>query len=171
MFLASIVFAQKTTLRIRIIDTDSLQPIPYASISNSKGLAYLSDEKGAIIVDWNLKDTMVVRALGYAPRYMILEGYNTNNLIRIELKALAYELPSATIKGISNKQELKQAILRMRVKENPYADIKGTNFYKGPFLAPKPTAMSPISLIYSTDWAKRQRSKKWSKNLIIPQIK
>lgn len=103
---------------------------------------------------------MIVRALGYAPRYMILEGYNTNNLIRIELKALAYVLPpSATIKGISNKQELKQAILRMRVKENPYADIKGTNFYKGPFIPPKPTAMNPISLIYSTDWAKRQRSK------------
>lgn len=171
LFFCTSAFSQKTTLRIRIIDTDSLTPIPFASISNNKGIAYLTDDKGALLIDWNLKDTMVIRALGYHPREMVLNDYNSQNLIRIELKAQAYLLPSATIKGISTKDDLKRAILKMRIKENPYADIKGTNFYKGPFVAPPPTAMNPISLIYNTDWAKRKRSKNWAKSIFVPEMK
>lgn len=164
------IFAQVTTIRIKVIDTDSLKPIPFASISNTKGLAYILDDKGAIIVDWKLNDTMIVRALGYHERAIVLSNYNIQNLIRIELKPQSYILPTATVKGISSKEELKRAILKMRVIENPYADIKGTNFYKGPFVTAPPTIMNPISLIYSTKWARKQRSKKWSKTSIRPKI-
>ena len=157
-------FSQKATIRIKVIDTDSLKSIPFASISNSRGLAYVLDEKGAIIVDWNLNDTMFVRALGYHERAIVLTDYNIQNLLRIELKPQSYLLPSATVKGISSKEELKRAILKMRAIENPYADIKGTHFYKGPFVSAPPSIMNPVSLIYNTKWARKQRSKNWSKS-------
>jgi hypothetical protein len=36
---------------------------------------------------------------------------------------------------------------------------------------PEASIMSPISMIYESEWAKKQRAKKWAKTLIMPQIK
>jgi hypothetical protein len=75
-----------------------------------------------------------------------------------------------TIKGITNKDELKMAILRMRIEENQ-KDIPGLKNYHGSMKKPAAGIMSPITMIYESQWAKKQRAKKWSKSIIMPSIK
>ena len=91
-------------------------------------------------------------------------------VIRVLLIPKIFQINEVTIKGIRNKDELKMAILRMRVEEKQ-KDLPGLKSYHGPMKKPEASIMSPISMIYESEWAKKQRAKKWAKTLIMPQIK
>ena len=115
-------------------------------------------------------DTVLVNSIGYFPTQLV---YSTNNalpVLRIYMVPKNINLKEVTIKGISSKEELKMAILRMRIEEKQ-KDMPGLKTYHGPMKKPAAGVMSPISMIYESQWAKKQRAKKWSKSLIMPSIK
>ena len=90
--------------------------------------------------------------------------------MRIYMIAKNFNLKEVTIKGISNKEELKMAILRMRIEEKQ-KDLPGLKSYHGPLKRPPAGPMSPITMIYESEWAKKKRAKKWSKSILMPSIK
>lgn len=168
--------AQGLVLRIRVMSADSLVAIPFASVQiNSSGLAKISDEQGFLQMNARVGDTLKFRAVGYFAENYVVYTTELPPVIRVLLQPQSYYIKGATITGIRNKEELKQAIMRMRVPENPYAEIPGLETYKGPFVAASPTIMNPISftasLIYNSEWATRNRAKRWQKTVFIPDFK
>jgi hypothetical protein len=172
LILSHFTLAQSLVLRIRVMSADSLAAVSFASVQiNRNGIAKISDEQGFMQIDARVGDTLNFRAVGYFPENYVVYTTDLPPVIRVLLQPQSYTIKGATITGIRNKEELKQAIMRMRVPENPYADIPGLKTFKGPFVAAPPSIMNPISLIYSTDWAKRNRSKRWQKTVNIPDFK
>jgi hypothetical protein len=163
--------AQQTKQRVKIMQTDSSVAIPYANIQlKNKSTVFMADENGFAMLDIFNGDTILVNSIGYFPTQLV---YSTNNalpVLRIYMVPKNINLKEVTIKGISSKEELKMAILRMRIEEKQ-KDMPGLKTYHGPMKKPAAGVMSPISMIYESQWAKKQRAKKWSKSLIMPSIK
>jgi hypothetical protein len=159
-------------LRVKVISVDSLRAIPFATVSVfSKAINVLCDENGFAQLDVRVGDTLVVRGIGYYSQEVIINSPQLPPVFRVLLEPQVYKLAEATISGIKNREELKRAIIKMRVAENPYANIKGLEKYQGPFEPSSVTFMSPITLIYQSDFAKRNRAKRWQKNVFIPNFK
>ena len=163
--------AQQTKQRVKIMQTDSSVAIPYANIQlKNKSTVFMADENGFAMLDIFNGDTILINSIGYFPAQLV---YSTNNalpVLRIYMVPKNINLKEVTIKGISSKEELKMAILRMRIEEKQ-RDMPGLKTYHGPMKKPAAGVMSPISMIYESQWAKKQRAKKWSKSLIMPSIK
>ena len=163
--------AQQTKQRVKIMQTDSSVAIPYANIQlKNKSTVVMADENGFAMLDIFNGDTILINSIGYFPTQLV---YTTNNalpVLRIYMVPKNINLKEVTIKGISSKEELKMAILRMRIEEKQ-RDMPGLKTYHGPMKKPAAGVMSPISMIYESQWAKKQRAKKWSKSLIMPSIK
>lgn len=171
LFIIQIANAQQTKLRYKIIHADSLTPIPYATIQvANKTSAAITDNSGIAQLEVFKGDTVLIRALGFLPIQQVVDHLNTEGVIRILLIPKSFQIGEVTIKGIRNRDELKMAILRMRIEEKQ-KDIPGLKSYHGPMKKPAAGVMSPITMIYESDWAKKQRSKKWAKTIIMPQIK
>jgi|688.fasta_scaffold02897_18 hypothetical protein len=172
-FLFSLLLAnaQQTKLRYKIIHADSLSPIPFATLQVTNRLSSaITDQSGIAQLDVSKGDTVFIRALGFYPIKFQVENLNADAVIRVLLIPKTFQINEVTIKGIRNKDELKLAILRMRVEEKQ-KDLPGLKSYHGPMKKPEASIMSPISMIYESEWAKKQRAKKWAKTLIMPQIK
>lgn len=171
LFIIQFANAQQTKLRYKIIHADSLTPIPYATLQvANKTSAAITDNSGIAQLEVFKGDTLLIRALGFFPMQIVVDQLNTTGVIRILLIPKSFQIAEVTIKGIRNKDELKMAILRMRIEEKQ-KDIPGIKSYHGPMKRPPAGAMSPISMIYESNWAKKQRSKKWAKSIIMPEIK
>lgn len=165
------IYSQEISQPIKIMQTDSADAVPFATIKlKNKPQVYVADEKGFALIKASKNDTLQVSAIGYFPIELPFILTQNTSVFRIYLLSRNINLKEVTIKGIGTKEELKLAILRMRIEEKQ-KDIPGLKTYHGPFRKPPPTILNPISLIYETDWAKQRRSKKWSKSIIIPEIK
>lgn len=163
--------AQQTKQRVKIMQTDSSIAIPYANIQlKNKSSVFMADENGFAMLDIFNGDTILVNSIGYFPTQLVFSTNNALPVMRIYMVQKNINLKEVTIKGISNKDELKMAILRMRIEEKQ-KDIPGLKSYHGPMKKPAAGVMSPISMIYESQWAKKHRAKKWSKSIIMPSIK
>lgn len=164
-------YAQQTKQRVKIMQADSSLSVPFANIQiKNKASVFMADENGYATIDVFNGDTLIINSVGYFPNQIV---YNINQpapVLRIYLVQKNININEVTIKGITNKEELKMAILRMRIEEKQ-KDLPGLKSYNGPMKKPAASIMSPISLIYESQWAKKQRAKKWSKSLIMPSIK
>lgn len=171
LFSISFVFSQQTKQRFKVIHADSLSAIPYATLQViHKTQTAITDQTGIAQIDVSIGDTVLIRALGYFPMQVVINNFEMPPVYRALLIPKSFNIKEVTIKGIRTKDELKMAILKMRIEEKQ-KDIPGIKSYHGPMKRPAAGAMSPISMIYESEWAKKQRAKKWSKNLIMPQIK
>jgi hypothetical protein len=163
--------AQRTKQRIKIMQSDSSIGIPYVNIQlKNKSDAFIADENGFAMIDVSLGDTILFSSLGYFPTSLVYSNLNPEPVMRIYMIAKNFNLKEVTIKGISNKEELKMAILRMRIEEKQ-KDLPGLKSYHGPLKRPPAGPMSPITMIYESEWAKKKRAKKWSKSILMPSIK
>lgn len=172
-FLFSFFFvnAQQTKQRFKVIHADSLSPIPYATlVVLHKSSTAITDLTGISQIDVSIGDTVLIRALGFFPMQVVISNLEMPPVFRALLIPKSFNIKEVTIKGIRTKDELKMAILKMRIEEKQ-RDIPGIKLYHGSMKKPPAGAMSPISMIYESEWAKKQRAKKWSRNLIMPQIK
>lgn len=164
-------FAQQTSQPIKIMQADSAEAVPFATIKlKNKQKVYVADERGFALIQASNMDTLQISAIGYFPIEIPFESVRNASVYRIYLLSRNINLKEVTIKGIGSKEELKLAILKMRIEEKQ-KDIPGLKTYHGPFRKPPPTLMNPISLIYESDWAKRKRSKNWAKSIVVPEIK
>lgn len=165
------VFAQQTKQRVKVLQSDSSIAIPYANILiKNKAKAYVCDEQGNAMIDVSNGDTLIINSVGYFSAQLVYTNSIVVPVWRIYLLQKNIQLKEVTIKGINTKEDLKMAILRMRIEEKQ-KDLPGLKSYHGPMKRPPAGPMSPISMIYESEWAKKQRAKKWSKNLIMPSIK
>ncbi len=172
-FLFSFFFvsAQQTKQRFKVIHADSLSAIPYATLQViHKTNTAITDETGIAQLDVSIGDTVLIRALGYFPMQVVINNFEMPPVYRALLIPQSFNIKEITIKGIRTKDELRMAILKMRIEEKQ-KDIPGIKSYHGSMKKPAAGPMSPISMIYEAEWAKKQRAKKWGKNLIMPQIK
>lgn len=171
IIISSTLFAQQTKQRFKVMHSENLSPIPYVSIQVlHKNNAMFADETGFAMLDVSVGDTLTFQSIGYYPTQVIINNLNMPPVIRVMLTPKQINLKEVTIKGIRTKDELKMAILRMRIEEQR-KDLPGIKSYHGPLKQSPAGVMSPITLIYETEWAKKQRAKKWAKTLIMPQIK
>lgn len=171
LFSVYIGTAQQTKQRFKVIHADSLTAISYATLQVvHKTTSAITDDSGIAQIDISIGDTVLIRALGYFPIQVVVGSLEMPPVYRALLIPKVFNIKEVTIKGISTKDELKMAILRMRIEERQ-KDLPGLKTYHGPMKKTAAGPMSPISMIYETEWAKKQRAKKWSKNLIMPQIK
>ncbi len=171
IIISSTLFAQQTKQRFKVMHSENLSPIPYVSIQVlHKNNAMFADETGFAMLDVSIGDTLTFQSIGYYPTQVIINNLNMPPVLRVMLTPKQINLKEVTIKGIRTKDELKMAILRMRIEEQR-KDLPGIKSYHGPLKQSPAGVMSPITLIYETDWAKKQRAKKWAKTLIMPQIK
>lgn len=171
IFFCTQVIAQQTKQRVKVMQSDSSIAVPYANILiKNKSQAFICDEHGYALIDVSNGDTLIINSVGYFSTRLV---YSTNTVLpvwRIYLVQKNIQLKEVTIKGISTKEDLKMAILRMRIEEKQ-KDLPGLKSYHGPLKRPAAGPMSPITMIYESQWAKKQRAKKWSKNLVMPSIK
>ncbi len=169
--ITSTLFAQQTKQRFKVIDADSLRGIPFATIQVlNKSIVQITDYSGIAQVDIAVSDTVLIKALGYFPIKLVISSLQMPPVYRVLMLPQSIDIQEVTIKGIRSKEELKMAILKMRVEEKQ-KDLPGLKTYHGPLKRPPAGPMSPITMIYETEWAKKKRAKKWSKSLIMPQIK
>ncbi len=165
------IFAQQTKQRVKVLQSDSSIAIPYANILiKNKNAAFICDEHGYAMIDVSNGDTLLINSVGYFSTQVVFSNNNSLPVWRIYMVQKNIQIKEVTIKGISTKEDLKMAILRMRIEEKQ-KDLPGLKSYHGPIKRPPAGPMSPISMIYESEWAKKQRAKKWSKNLIMPSIK
>lgn len=171
IIISSTLFAQQTKQRFKVMHSENLSPIPYVTIQVlHKNNAMFADETGFAMIDVSVGDTLTFQSIGYYPTQVIINNLNMPPVFRVMLTPKQINLKEVTIKGIRTKDELKMAILRMRIEEQR-KDLPGIKSYHGPLKQSPAGVMSPITLIYETEWAKKQRAKKWAKTLIMPQIK
>lgn len=171
LFSISQLSAQQTKQRFKVINSDSLSAIPYATLQVlHKSTTGITDETGIAQLDVAIGDTVLVRVLGYFPMQIIIADLKMPPVYRVLMRPQEFNIKEVTIKGIRTRDELKMAILRMRIEEKQ-KDIPGIKTYHGPLKRPPAGFNSPITMIYESDWAKKQRSKKWAKSIIMPQIK
>lgn len=153
------------------MQSDSADAIPFATIKlKNKQQTFLANENGFAHVKAHSGDTLQISAIGFFPIEIEFNLTRVAPIFRIHLLAKNINLKEVTIKGIATKEELKLAILRMRIEEKQ-KDIPGIKTFHGPIRKQAAGVMSPISMIYESEWAKKSRAKKWSKSLIMPQIK
>lgn len=163
--------AQQTKQRFKVLDTDSLKGIPFATIQVlNKSSVQITDYSGIAQIDVAISDTLLIKALGYFSIKLVITTLQMPPVYRVLMIPQAIDIQEVTIKGIRSKEELKMAILKMRVEEKQ-KDLPGLKTFHGPLKRPPAGPMSPITMIYETEWAKKKRAKKWSKSLIMPQIK
>ncbi len=171
IFSVSTLFAQQTKQRFKVMHSENLSPIPYVSIQVlHKNNAMFADETGFAMLDISIGDTLTFQSIGYYPTQVVISNLSMPPVFRVMLTPKQINLKEVTIKGIRTKDELKMAILRMRIEEQR-KDLPGIKSYHGPLKQSPAGFNSPITFIYETEWAKKQRAKKWAKTLIMPQIK
>lgn len=173
LFLLSVHFAsaQLTKQRVKIMQVDSSIAVPYANIQiKNKSAVFMADENGFAMLDLANGDTIVINALGYYSLQTVYSINQSSPVLRIYLLPRNIKIQEVTIRGIRTKDDLKMAILRMRIEEKQ-RDLPGLKSYHGPLKRPPAGPLSPISMIYESEWAKKKRAKKWSKSIIMPQIK
>ncbi len=171
LFLYLPSLAQQTKQRVKVMQNDSSIAVPYANILiKNKSQAFICDEHGYAMIDVSNGDTLIINSVGYFSTQLVYSSNTVLPVWRIYLVQKNIQLKEVTIKGISTKEDLKMAILRMRIEEKQ-KDMPGLKSYHGPLKRPPAGPMSPITMIYESQWAKKQRAKKWSKSLIMPSIK
>ena len=118
--------AQDINIRVRVLDGDSLKAIPFSNIQlRPINRSVVTDENGFAMFKVKIGDTLIVTSLGYySDNYIIYTG-QLPPIVNIKLKAHNYTLSEATIKGIRTPEDLKKAILRMRIQEDPDMEIIG----------------------------------------------
>ena len=100
---ATSVFAQQAQIKGVIVDKDTKEPLPFSSIGlKNEQIGALSNEHGQFIVPAptkNAEDSLVIVALGYARRAVLVkQGVSVPNLT-IEVPKRAVELSNVTVKG------------------------------------------------------------------------
>ncbi len=171
LFSTSFLNAQQTKQRFKVIHSDSLSIIPFATLQVlHKSNTSITDDSGIAQIDVSVGDTVLIRALGFFPMQIPIGDLNIPPVYRVLLIPKQFNIKEVTIKGIRTKDELKMAILRMRIEEKQ-KDLPGIKSFHGPMKKAPAGFNSPITMIYETEWAKKQRAKKWAKALIMPQIK
>ncbi len=106
LFLSSVIpfaQAQKAEIKGVIVDKDTKEPLPFTSIGlKNEQIGALSNEHGQFIVpapSQNMADSLVVVALGYARRAVLVKrGVNVASLT-IELPKRAVALGNVTVKA------------------------------------------------------------------------
>ena len=97
------IWAQQAQIKGTIVDKDTKEPLPFTSIGLKKEqVGALSNEHGVFIVPAptkNTTDSLVIVALGYARRAVLVkQGAATTNLV-IEVSKRAVELGNVVVKA------------------------------------------------------------------------
>ena len=97
------IWAQQAQIKGTIVDKDTKEPLPFTSIGLKKEqIGALSNEHGVFIVPAptkNTTDSLVIVALGYARRAVLVkQGAATTNLV-IEVSKRAVELGNVVVKA------------------------------------------------------------------------
>ncbi len=163
--------AQTYTVKGAVFSKADNTSIPYATIAHkSTGIGILANENGTFRIN-NVHipgDTLLISAIGYRNIEWVANLSDTNLMQYIYLQALIYHLQTAEIKGIRSPEQLRQAILNMKLAKEP-PKLQGVKQYKGSLHPQAPTVMSPISLIYNSKMARKHRAKKWSTQITMPE--
>lgn len=170
--LANFSSGQSFTLIGVVLSSDSARPIPFSNISlKNQRQGSMSNERGVFQVSYQPGDTLQFSALGFENRELVFAQSDSGLVLRIFLKRKVYSIGDVEVKGIKTKEQLRSAILNLKLEPEKEIIIPGAKQYKGPLDPGKPTAMSPISALYETKWAKKARSKKFAAGQNMPRMK
>ena len=100
---ATSALAQQAQIKGVIVDKDTKEPLPFTSIGlKNEQIGALSNEHGQFIVPAptkNAEDSLVIVALGYARRAVLVKQGVTVPNLTIEVPKRAIELNNVTVKG------------------------------------------------------------------------
>jgi hypothetical protein len=103
VFIAPSAFSQQVQIKGVIVDKDTKEPLPFTSVGlKNEQIGALSNEHGQFIVPaptQNTADSLVVVALGYARRAVLVKRGVAVASLTIELPKRAVELGNVTVKA------------------------------------------------------------------------
>lgn len=137
------LFSQNLILKAWLIDSDSFTKISFAVVSiKGKPTATTTDEKGFFEINCNIKDTLIIRHLSY-------------NLTKIAVKKIGDTTVKKKYIYLTKKENTFQQIT---ISGNKLSEEKKEE-YKKHLNRIKPTAKSPISLMYE-GWSRKGKERK-----------
>ena len=102
LLLVIIVYGEPITIKGRILDAQTREPIPYANIAIvevQKGTTSLGNGQFALIVDRvDIKGNLNISCLNYADRIIPLSSFVEDKELDILLEPILYDIPEVVIK-------------------------------------------------------------------------
>lgn len=111
------IYAQNNTIECEVIDSVNGEIIPFANAFNEseKTWAY-AKENGRLTIWASVKDTLVISAIGYYDKVIILNDSILSNQLRIiKLEPRVYEIGEATVSALKSYSQFKQEIINLEL--------------------------------------------------------